>query len=243
MLLPAPTFRKISSFCSEVRPRSGSLSRWLQRDASEICSFPSPATSAKRASAEVSRALTALRSAAETCPSLAVVRASQAACAPSAAALALPSAASSWPWSFASSCLASNQGPLLALAILPSWVARHSLASASAAAISLAAASVFALAVSGAPTEASSASATDVRGAAASSSFWRSSWAFSTFSATALRMREAALRSFFSSCFRRSNSSLLECARLPSSTFLPSWSSLVRRTLIFGRIFMSSILA
>mmetsp|Transcript_123102 Transcript_123102/g.359432 ORF Transcript_123102/g.359432 Transcript_123102/m.359432 type:complete len:264 (-) Transcript_123102:3947-4738(-) len=189
----------------------------------------------------MSRSWRDFRRAADAWPSLRATTVSQASCTRSTVPAAVRSKPSTCCLSFSISCLASCQGPLVALGTLLSCVSRHSFASAAAVDSPVAAAVVAERTVSGVAAEATSDSATEVNGDAASSTCFAAICTFSTFSLMALRIRDAAFLSFFSSCFLFSNSSRFECSRLPSSTFLASWSSLIRITLTLGFILFSSV--
>mmetsp|Transcript_108654 Transcript_108654/g.339852 ORF Transcript_108654/g.339852 Transcript_108654/m.339852 type:complete len:466 (-) Transcript_108654:417-1814(-) len=238
-----PLFWKRSCFCSGVMMRPARPSRWRLKVFSGMRSPPLPASSANSASAETERAWIAFRRATETWPPFASVSWSQAAFTLSKTALAFFSIASTRCLCLANSCLASAHGPLAAFPTRPSLDLRQARASATAAETPSAAAVASLRTVSGLATESSSDSPTEVKGVAACSSFCSAAWVLSSCSVTAARTSEAALRSFFSSCFLLSISSLLECSRLPSSTFFWSCSSLERRRLTLGRSFDSSALA
>mmetsp|Transcript_19550 Transcript_19550/g.45844 ORF Transcript_19550/g.45844 Transcript_19550/m.45844 type:complete len:327 (+) Transcript_19550:1436-2416(+) len=203
----------------------------------------SPANSAYSASMEIARDWTVLRSAADTCPIFCSVTLSHEVRTVSRRALPLLSAASTCFLNFAISILASFQGPLVAFAALPSCALRQPFASAIAS-VTASAASVVALrTVMGFETVARSDSLTEVKGAAACSRLCSTAWILVTFSAMVLSTRETALRSFFSSCFLLSNSSLFVCSRLPSSIFLHNCSSFERRVLTLGRMVDNSLFA
>mmetsp|Transcript_18506 Transcript_18506/g.48042 ORF Transcript_18506/g.48042 Transcript_18506/m.48042 type:complete len:207 (-) Transcript_18506:92-712(-) len=138
------------------------------------------------------------------------------------------------------SFLASNQAPFAAFATLPSCAERQAFASAMGASRSPAAFSAPSRTAMGSATPEMS---SEVRGAATSSRALTLASAASTFSLMALRMRAAALRSFLSSAFLRSKSSLLLWSRLHSSMRIRSVSSFVLSTLTFGRSFDNSALA
>mmetsp|Transcript_21624 Transcript_21624/g.42247 ORF Transcript_21624/g.42247 Transcript_21624/m.42247 type:complete len:378 (-) Transcript_21624:1461-2594(-) len=239
-----PAFCTTSCFCSAGNLRPSSLSRWLQKTASSICSRPLPASSANRASAvRPSLAVSDVRKAAEAWPYLAEAMVSQPASEASATSSAFFPSASIWLSSLLISCFASCHGPFNAFSTLPRCAARHALASAIADLSADAAACASFRRDTGVSSARSSASAVTERGAAFFSKAANAFWAFSTSSETALTITEAALRSLFSSCFRRSKASLLECSCLPSSTFLINESSFARCTLIFERVLITSALA
>mmetsp|Transcript_9256 Transcript_9256/g.25933 ORF Transcript_9256/g.25933 Transcript_9256/m.25933 type:complete len:234 (-) Transcript_9256:3440-4141(-) len=184
-----------------------------------------------------------LRRATDTWPSFAAAMLSQEPCTLSTMLVAVVSTSSTCCISLPISCFASNHGPLIAFSTLASCAAKQSLASPTAPHTPLAAAVTAERTASGVATEQRPDSPTDVNADAASSSCFSVLWAFSTFSDMPLRMSDAALRSFFSSCFLFSYSSLFECSRLPSSTLLQSCSSFARITLSLGLIFESSAFA
>mmetsp|Transcript_8731 Transcript_8731/g.25610 ORF Transcript_8731/g.25610 Transcript_8731/m.25610 type:complete len:278 (+) Transcript_8731:137-970(+) len=240
---PAAQRCRISSFCSCERRAPGSPSRCAKKAASGTCSPAAPASSAKSASIGAPRAWSAVRTAPAAWPRIASERRSKAARAASEAVRALFSRPATCWRSLAMSCFASDQGPLDAFATRGSCAVTDSLASASSA-VSASAASVAAFrTVRGAATEPRSASLAEVSGAAVSSNCLSAAWAFSTLPAMVASTREAAFLSFFSSCFLRSISSLLECSRLHSSTFLCSCSTFARMTWTFGLILASSVFA
>mmetsp|Transcript_141276 Transcript_141276/g.439062 ORF Transcript_141276/g.439062 Transcript_141276/m.439062 type:complete len:340 (-) Transcript_141276:4026-5045(-) len=237
-----PHFSKSICFCSWLRLRPFMPSSFLAKAASAILSLPL-ARSSK--SASLVRLFPCMKplSAIETWPAFASVNLSHVDFTCSVRALPFFSKTSRRCFCFAISCLASNHGPLAAFATRPSLDLRQALASETAAETPSAASVACLRMVSGEVRVSRSDSAASAKGEVACSSFCRAFWAASTRSVTEPSTSEAALRSFFSSCFLRSYSSLLECSCFPSSTFFWSCSSLERSVLTLGRILASSALA
>mmetsp|Transcript_41316 Transcript_41316/g.124689 ORF Transcript_41316/g.124689 Transcript_41316/m.124689 type:complete len:464 (+) Transcript_41316:632-2023(+) len=242
-MLPASTPLILDSarlFCCAVSTRSGRPSTCLKNASSDICSLP-PASSEKRTSAWMSRARSDARIAEATIPILSSPMTSHASLIVLTTSADLFSVTCTRPLSFFMSCLASNHGPFVALPTFTSWAWRQVRASWMLVCTAPAAASTASRTATGSATWLMLAPL--VSGPAASSKVFSPVSADSTFSVMALRITEAALRSFFSSIFVFSSSSRLVCSLLPSSIRFFNVSNLACKTLTFGLHFANSSLA